>query len=237
MEMVQVKEKYFNNESSQEAGLLQGDVIIPRGADRIIIVRKLQPSRIILEEGARLTYVFIGNEGWAENAKVTFEFVGRESDLSFFGFIIGKGEHKFPFETVSDHLVPRTKARFFINACLHDRSAVDYKGSIIIRKPAQFTDAYLTHHTLLLSDYARTRTIPSLEISANDVKAGHSASIGKFDEELLFYLKSRGIDDKTAEGMLTGAFFGNLIAMMQNENARKSVYDVLSQSIPNLFIS
>lgn len=235
--MVQVKEKYFNNESPQEAGLLQSDVIIARGMEKIMIAKKLVSSRIILEEGARLTYVFVGSEGWAENAKVTFEFTGRESELFFFGFIIGKGDHKFPFETVSDHLVPGTKARFFVNACLRERSVVDYKGTIIIRKPAQFTDAYLTHHTLLLSDYARTRTIPSLEISANDVKAGHAASIGKFDEEMLFYLKSRGIDDKTAEGILTGAFFGNLIAMMQNENARKNVYDVLSRSIPNLFIS
>lgn len=189
--------------------------------NRTIIVKELETQHICLEEGVKLTFILIATDGFQEPAKVTFELKGAGAELKFLGFIVGKKEKIFPFETVSLHRAPNTKAHYNVKAVMFDHSQVDYKGNIIIEKSAQMTDSYLSHHTLLMSEHARAKSIPALEILADDVKAGHSASIGKVDEEMMFYLKSRGIEDNEAEQMLVNGFFESQLATIMDENLRE----------------
>ena len=73
-----------------------------------------------------------------------------------------------------------------------------FHGRIIVHKDAQKTDAKQTNRNLLLSDTAQIDTKPQLEIYADDVKCTHGATIGQIEENALFYLRSRGIDEKSA---------------------------------------
>lgn len=79
---------------------------------------------------------------------------------------------------------------------------------IIVCKDAQKTDAEQTNRNLLLSDEAQIDTKPQLEIYADDVKCTHGATIGQIDENALYYLRSRGIDENSAHGLLLFAFAG-----------------------------
>ncbi len=210
----------------------KAELLVPKASNMLFVASAAEESKVILQEGSHLTYVLFATEGWEGKPKITFEFAGRNSELQCLGLIVGTGEMSFGFETISKHLTTNTKASYRIRAAMFDRSVVDYKGNLIIPKPAQLTDTYLSHDTLLLSDYARVHTVPALEIEANDVKAGHAATIGKVDDELMFYLLSRGIETKEAEQMLITSFFESQLAMIPDEAIRAGLHQALVKALP-----
>ena len=167
--------------------------------DKTVFLTTIETDHICLKEGEKLTFILIAADGFKKPGKVTFELAGAGAELQFLAFILGKKENIFPFETVSLHTAPNTKAHYNVKAVMFDHSSIDYRGNIVIQKSAQMTDSYLSHHTLLMSEHARAKSIPALEILADDVKAGHAASIGKVEDEMMFYLKSRGFEEDEAE--------------------------------------
>jgi Fe-S cluster assembly protein SufD len=90
-----------------------------------------------------------------------------------------------------------------------------FNGRILVRKDAQKTNAKQTNKNLLLSRDALVNTKPELEIFADDVKCTHGATIGQLDEEAMFYLRSRGIDEASARVLLTYAFASDLLSSMK----------------------
>lgn len=211
---------------------MKAELLVPEASNMLFVASAAEECTVILHEGSRLTYVLFATEGWEGKPKITFEFAGRNSELQCLGLIVGTGEMSFGFETISRHLTTNTKASYRIRAAMFDRSVVDYKGNLIIPKPAQLTDTYLSHDTLLLSDFARAHTVPALEIEANDVKAGHAATIGKVDDELMFYLLSRGIEPKEAEQMLITSFFESQLALIPDEEIREGLQRALVKALP-----
>lgn len=217
---------------TQTLGEVGQELVIPDNSSMICLVSAAEECNIVLRENSLLTFVLFATEGWEGTPKITFEFTGRNSELECLGLIVGTGAMSFAFETVSKHLTTNTKASYRIRAAMFDRSVVDYKGNLVIPKPAQLTDTYLSHDTLLLSDYARAHTVPALEIEANDVKAGHAATIGKVDDELKFYLLSRGIEAQEAEQLLINSFFQSQLDRIPDEEMRGSLKKALSKALP-----
>ena len=97
---------------------------------------------------------------------------------------------------------PHCDSRQFYNGILDGHSHGVFHGRIIVHKDAQKTDAKQTNRNLLLSDDAQIDTKPQLEIYADDVKCTHGATIGQIEENALFYLRSRGIDEVSARKLL-----------------------------------
>ncbi len=206
-------------------------IIIGKGSQQTLVIQTLEDTEYVLEEGAQLTFVFLGNQGFSGKKLVKFLFQGSNSSVKFFGFILGKHQDEFIFETVSEHIAPQTQAHYYVKAVMYDESAVDYKGNLNILPAAQLADTYLAHHTLLMSPTARARTIPALEIEADDVKAGHAATVGKTDEDLMFYLQSRGLPALEAQGLLVSGFFMDQMLMIPDEAVRTTVIDWLVKEL------
>lgn len=217
---------------STETVEASAELVIARGANMVCVASVAEDCKVLLEEGARLTYILFATKGWEGKPKICFEFVGKNSELQCLGVIVGTENSIFAFETVSRHLVPNTKASYRVRAAMFDRSVVDYKGNLVITKAAQMTDTYLSHDTLLLSDFARAKSVPALEIEADDVKAGHAATIGKVDEELMFYLLSRGISSKEAEQLLINGFFESQLALIPDEEIREALKNKIVKALP-----
>jgi len=95
-----------------------------------------------------------------------------------------------------------------------------FQGRIIVRPGAQKTDAKMATHALLLSDTAEAHNKPELEIFADDVQCGHGATAGSLDEDLLFYLKARGIPEKEAQALLIQAFVGEAVEGIEHAGLR-----------------
>ena len=102
------------------------------------------------------------------------------------------------------------------NALL-DRSRTIFSGLIKVAEGAQQTDAYQTNRNLLLDPRAEANALPGLEILANDVKCSHGATTGNVDAGQLFYMMSRGIDERTAMKLLVFGFFEEIIEQTANE--------------------
>jgi Fe-S cluster assembly protein SufD len=100
-----------------------------------------------------------------------------------------------------------------------------------VYKDAQKTDAKQTNRNLLLSDDAQIDTKPQLEIHADDVKCTHGATIGQIDEEALFYLRSRGIDEASARNILLLAFAGECLSRMKAAPVRRHVEGLVNSYV------
>ena len=212
-------------------GTLPPTLKIPANKENIIITDYLQNSTITVSKGSNTTLIAFLKKGWADLQKLHFNFEGENSTLTFLAFIIGKDLEKFPFETISNHNIPHTNAYYYVRCALFDKSEVDYTGNLIIKPKAQLTDSYLAHHTLMLSKHAKTRTVPCLEIEADDVKAGHAATIGRIDEDLTFYLESRGLDKNHSLELLIKAFMQTDLQKIPSEEIRQVMAHEIEASL------
>ena len=88
---------------------------------------------------------------------------------------------------------------------------------------AQLTDAYQTNRNLLLSNTAEANSLPGLEILADDVKCSHGATVGRLDEDQLFYLMSRGISERKAQELLVFGFFEEIIEKLESDPLRQNL--------------
>src|ERR1044071_4288742 len=133
---------------------------------------------------------------------------------------MGHGRQHMDNYMLVEHASPHCDSRQFYNGILNGQSHGVFHGRIIVHKDAQKTDAKQTTRNLLLSDDAQIDTKPQLEIYADDVKCTHGATIGQIEEDELFYLRSRAIDEISARRMLLMAFAGQCLDRMRSEERR-----------------
>ena len=108
-----------------------------------------------------------------------------------------------------------------------------FNGRIIVRPGAQKTDSKQTNNNLLLSRDAEIDTKPQLEIYADDVKCSHGATVGQLDENMLFYLRSRGIDEQAARGLLVYGFARDVIDRIEIKAIRNRLANSLLRWLPH----
>lgn len=137
------------------------------------------------------------------------------SECMLNGLYVTKGKQHVDNHTCIDHAKPHCNSRELYKGILDDSSTGVFNGKIIVRKDAQKTNARQTNKNLLLSEDALVNTAPQLEIFADDVKCTHGATIGQLDEEGLFYLRSRGIDQSSARTLLTYAFATEILSAVK----------------------
>ena len=139
------------------------------------------------------------------------------------GLFIGDGRQHLDNYMLVEHASPHCGSRQFYNGILDGRAHGVFHGRIIVHKDAQKTDAKQTNRNLLLSDTAQIDTKPQLEIYADDVKCTHGATIGQIEENALFYLRSRGIDEASARRLLLVAFASEYTDRMEEGPGRAHV--------------
>jgi Fe-S cluster assembly protein SufD len=110
---------------------------------------------------------------------------------------------------------------------LDDSAHGVFNGRVVVPQAAQFTNANQLSRNLLLSPKARVNTKPQLEITADDVKCSHGATISQLEEDELFYLRSRGLDDTSSRQLLIDAFAGEII----NQLPLESLQQMLSRCV------
>ena len=153
------------------------------------------------------------------------------------GLFIGNGRQHLDNYMLVEHASPHCGSRQFYNGILDDHAHGVFHGRIVVHKDAQKTDAKQTNRNLLLSDDAQIDTKPQLEIYADDVKCTHGATIGQIEENALFYLRSRGIDEVSARKLLLMAFASECLDRMHPGAAREHVENLIHQHLLTLAIS
>jgi Fe-S cluster assembly protein SufD len=126
---------------------------------------------------------------------------------------------------IADHAAGGCQSREVFKTVLDDKSRGVFQGKIIVRQGSQKTDAKMMTNALLLSDEAEANQKPELEIFADDVQCGHGATSGALDQNLKFYLMSRGIPDIEAEALLVQAFVGDAIEGIEHAGLRDALME------------
>lgn len=126
--------------------------------------------------------------------------------MEWLGIIDARESGEYELNLIISHTVPNTFGRVVIRGVAENGARIAVKGLVKIEKQAQNTDSFLAMKILLLDKKSGATAEPELEIEANRVKASHSASVGKIDDEQLFYLKSRGIEETKAKNIIVNGF-------------------------------
>ena len=133
---------------------------------------------------------------------------------------------------VIDHLKPHTGSDLYFKGILDDRSRAVFSGGVIVHPNAQKSEAYQKDQNLLLSKGARINTKPMLEIYADDIQATHGATAGAVADEAIFYMRSRGIDEKTARDLLVHGFAKEIIDRVSLEPLREYLDGLFADGLP-----
>ena len=160
----------------------------------------------------------LGGELIRNEAHVLLDAEG--ADCTLHGLYTAKGVQHVDNHTTIDHAKPNCSSRQFYNGILDGHATGVFNGRVIVRPNAQKTDAVQKNRNLLLSTDATIDTKPQLEISANDVRCTHGATVGQLDQEALFFLQARGLNRDEAVGMLVRAFASEILDKVKISNYR-----------------
>ncbi|MBV9292796.1 MAG: SufD family Fe-S cluster assembly protein, partial [Frankiales bacterium] len=140
-------------------------------------------------------------------------FAGPGGDVELLGLFYADGGQHLEHRLLVDHDQPHCKSRVTYKGALQgERAHTVWIGDVVIRADAVGTDTYELNRNLLLTEGARADSVPNLEIETGEVVgAGHASATGRFDDEQLFYLMARGIDEGTARRLVVRGFFADII--------------------------
>jgi len=171
--------------------------------------------------GSRYTNNSISLGGAIVRNNITVVLAEPEAESTLNGLALATGDQLIDNHTTIDHTKPNCSSHELYKSILDGRAKGVFNGKIFVRQDAQKTDAKQTNKTLLLSDDATVNTKPQLEIFADDVKCTHGAAVGQLDEEQVFYLRSRGIGERSARDILTTAFASDVIERVHTDTLRE----------------
>jgi Fe-S cluster assembly protein SufD len=147
------------------------------------------------------------------------------------GFYFTSENQHLDHDTQQNHLAKNTTSDLLYKGALKDHSRSVWQGMIYVAPGAIGTDGYQANRNLVLSKDARADSIPGLEILADDVRCTHGATVGKIDEDQLFYLYSRGIPEKEAEQLIVMGFFAPIMARIPFEGVQARFMDAIHEKM------
>ncbi|WP_169746276.1 Fe-S cluster assembly protein SufD [Demequina flava] len=168
-------------------------------------------ARLGRDSRLRGSVVTLGGKSVRLNTSAAFAGEGARVDL--FGlYFADSGQHQ-EHQLFVDHAVPRCTSRVTYKGALAGKTArTVWIGDVLIRKEAEETDTYELNRNLVLTDGARADSVPNLEIETGEIAgAGHASATGRFDDEQMFYLRSRGISEAEARKLVVRGFFADLV--------------------------
>ncbi|HQN95717.1 MAG TPA: Fe-S cluster assembly protein SufD [Thermoanaerobaculales bacterium] len=157
---------------------------------------------------------------------------GEGADATLDGLYLTSGGQHVDNHLRVRHGAPGGTSRQLYKGILDGSSRAVFNGRIVVDTCAQKTDARQSNRNLLLSAEALVQSNPQLEILADDVRCTHGSTIGRLDEDAVFYLRSRGLDRGAAESMLTWAFAAEVVDRVRVPELRDSLRDAMLARLP-----
>lgn len=146
---------------------------------------------------------------------LNINIASRGAEVYILGVFVGKKDDNFNIQTNQHHSKENSSSDLLIKGVFFDKAKFIYQGTIKIEKGAQKSHAYQKNQNLIMSDGCFVDSRPFLEILANDVFCTHGSTTGKLNEEQLYYLKTRGIKDNKAKGLLIDGFLNDAFLMAE----------------------
>lgn len=225
---------------------------------RLLVLRCATSGKLILrlERGASLTLVELFEQGakgetlveQAEGAHLkatalelgsaeaayTVDLKGAHASSELNAIFTVGGAEQSRLAIRTNHLVPDCTSQSVVRGLAGGTAVGRFEGMVYVAPDAQRTDAQQQNRNMLLSDTARIDTLPQLEIYADDVKCTHGATVGQMDQEAIYYMRQRGIDELQARRLQIAGFVGDLVMQCGCEELCTALLEQLNERLDTL---
>lgn len=175
------------------------------------------------------TIAALGSRLAKVNQHVTLAGPGANAQVN--GVMFTEGKQHLAYHTLQHHKVDHCKSDLLYKTALQDYSRTVWRGMIRVEPGAQKTDGYQRNDNLMLSDHARSDSIPGLEILADDVRCTHGSTTGRVDDEQIFYARCRGLSRKEAVRMVVAGFFQQIFDRITIASVREALGEAIGRRI------
>jgi Fe-S cluster assembly protein SufD len=197
------------------------EIVVEDGADLTVVSLQdwaddavhLSSQHAVVGRDATLKHVAISFGGNVVRHDATAEYSGPGGAVEMLGlYFADEGQH-IEHRLFVDHTAAKTKSHVVYKGALQGQGAhTVWIGNVLIRKVAEGIETFEENRNLVLTDGCHADSVPNLEIETGEILgAGHASATGRFDDEQLFYLRSRGIDEPEARRLVVHGFFNDLI--------------------------
>ncbi|QPC93448.1 Fe-S cluster assembly protein SufD [Mesorhizobium sp. INR15] len=238
-----VKATIVERQTGEGAALVSSvsQLVLGEGADVTWLIIQEQPEtathlaqfKAHIGKNAKLTVFFMNAGGKLVRQEIVVKTTGEGADFKLRGINLLAGDSHADVTMVLDHAVPHTTSTEIIRNVVTGKARGVFQGRINVHQYAQKTNAKMACNTLLLSDDGEFSTKPELEIFADDVICGHGATVTEIDHDHLFYLMARGVDEKSARGLLVKAFVAEVIEELDDE----AIVEALEARLDDWFVA
>ena len=194
-------------------------------------VLTIQSLYLKAKEKANVEIIQVDLGGKENYISYRCDLIGKESNVDVKAIYFGEKEQKLDFNYVSNQIEKKTNYDLFIKGALTDRAKKLCRATIDFKRGSSESKGSEEEYVTLLSDDIKNVAVPILLCTEDDVEGLHAASAGKIDENILFYIMSRGFDESSAKKLILESQFAETIDLIENENIRERVYKSLSEKL------
>lgn len=220
-----VIDRYVSKEGVSHLSSVVVDLTVEKDAQAFWVIvqeettdtTRLARLNVSLEENADLKIFILNAGGKLVRQEINVVARGEGSNLDIKGVNLISGDSHIDVTTVLSHEVPNTNSNQLFRNIVTGKGKGVFQGQIRVHQIAQKTDAQMACNTLLLSDDSAFYAKPELEIFADDVVCAHGATVTELDEDHLFYLRARGVTERTARALLVEAFVDEVVEELEDE--------------------
>ncbi|WP_026554820.1 Fe-S cluster assembly protein SufD [Arthrobacter sp. 35W] len=186
---------------------------------------------------AKFKHIVVNLGGDLVRITPSARYAGTGGDVEMYGLYFADAGQHFEQRLFVDHSAAKCKSRVTYKGALQgDGAHTVWVGDVLIRKEAEGTDTYEMNRNLILTQGARADSVPNLEIETGLIEgAGHASATGRFDDEQLFYLQSRGMQEDVARRLVVRGFLNEVIQQIKvpalEERLREAVERELSAGV------
>lgn len=237
-----VVEHHLGQHGARYLANVAAEIVLNRGAS-LGHVRVQQESstafhvaRLQVEQaaGSNFSSHAFGLGAALSRTEIAVKLAGEEAECHLKGLYAVDGSRHVDHHLMVDHAAPRTRSNQVYKGVLEDSSRGVFTGRVLVRPNSQKIDAKQSNPSLLLGRGAVAETRPQLEIYADDVACTHGATIGRLDEDSLFYLLSRGIEPRTARRILVSGFAAEVVEGVADAGLRTSLTELVAARMEQL---
>ncbi len=191
----------------------------------------INKTYITMERGSRLFTDCITLNGGHIFNHCEIRMLGEHCELRADGLYLIDGEQRCDNYIFVQHNAPHCTSSELYKGILDDQARASFNGHVLVMDGAVKTEAYQNNRNILLTDKAHVETKPFLEIYNDDVKCSHGSAVGQLDDQALFYMRSRGISERTAMTMLSYAFCDEVIRNISIPELRQAIEDMVKKRL------
>jgi Fe-S cluster assembly protein SufD len=205
-------------------------VTLQRWADDAI---HLGQHEAVVGRDASYRHIAVSLGGAIVRLNSNVHYAGPGGEATLLGVYFADAGQHLEHRSFVDHTAPKTTSLVTYKGALQGESArTVWVGDVLIRAEAEGIDTYELNRNLVLTDGARADSVPNLEIETGQIEgAGHASSTGRFDDEQLFYLMSRGVPEDEARRLVVRGFFADIIAKIGVPEVQETLMTAIEEEL------